>query len=588
MFLKGYPNGKRCNADYATVNSNMVGMLVVAWIKQFISQIFECQTDRDVRICSKITNRVLKQCVDKNGEKKEKQIFKTGLYVEQLKFLLRQYVELSLKLLNSDDLKFEFNVSKLTFLSRSINLLVEMSQRKSGLWINLNNSQTNTGHIYHCLVISCGSDRESIEELLRSSADFVDEFNFLKQYLHNYGNVVLNRCPTMKRWYDRNVRGRILSPVNLLTLIAICFTTAHEFIKMHGRGINKKLPRVDELNSSKKLFIGLAHSWICQFLKCDFQTDFKSKCMSYHFNFDAQVDLSEPHVYFDVGTTGASQCTDCSSMQKESFNVISNFAYGTKDGTITGYEGRKRCLKANISEDIRQTFLTVDDSLVKRYIGPDGRETETLTEQRNIKESQASHAVTRSEVRNGIREDRRDNDGNDVGACGDHSGDGDFDSSCKSSSSRKRKAKSKGKRPFKLQTVARTTLPNFTRQCTYEADSDDTDYTSDPSNISCPMPNTKKGKKVTSKRETCMNEQPISPSSAHHVSSSPPDLDEKLDKLLKEAFKADKPNIATASDTRITDVAPTNTTITPTTNTPTITNSSNSRVGIRGATSKMC
>ena len=217
--------------------------------------------------------------------------------------------------------------------------------------------------------------------------------------------------------------------------------------------------------------------------------------------------------------------------------------------------------------------MTVDDFLVKRYIGPDGRETETLTEQRNIKGSQAFHAVTRLEVRNGIREDRRDNDGNDVGACGDHSGDGDFDPSCKSSSSRKRKAKSKGKQPLKLQTVARTTLPNFTRQCTYEADSDDTDYTSDPSNISCPMPNTKKGKKVISKHETCMNKQPISPSSAHHVSSSPPDLDEMLNDILKGTFEVDKPNIATASDTT-TDVAPTNTTITPITNTPTITNSS--------------
>ena len=60
-----------------------------------------------------------------------------------------------------------------------------------------------------------------------------------------------------------------------------------------------------------------------------------------------------------------------------------------------------------------------------------------------MKESQVSHAVTRLEVTNGIREDRRDNDGNDVGA----SGDGDFDpsSSSKSSSSRKREAKSKGK-----------------------------------------------------------------------------------------------------------------------------------------------
>ena len=71
----------------------------------------------------------------------------------------------------------------------------------------------------------------------------------------------------------------------------------------------------------------------CQMLAANI---LKSKCMSNHFNFDAQVDLSEHHVYFDDGTTGASQCTDCSSMQKESFNVISNFAYGTKDGTIRG------------------------------------------------------------------------------------------------------------------------------------------------------------------------------------------------------------------------------------------------------------
>ena len=46
-----------------------------------------------------------------------------------------------------------------------------------------------------------------------------------------------------------------------------------------------------------------------------------------------------------------------------------------------------------------------------------------------------------------------------------------------------------------------------------------------------------------------------------------------LNEILKGAFEGDKPNIATASDTT-TDVAPTNTTITPTTYTPTITNSS--------------
>ena len=178
---------------------------------------------------------------------------------------MKQYVELSIKLLNPVDPNFELNVSKLTFLSRSIKLLVEMSQRKSGVWINLNNSQTNTGHIYHCLVFSCGTDRESIEELLHSSADFVDEFNFLMRYLGNYEDTVLGQCPTMRRWYDRNVRGRIVSPVNLLTLTGTWFTTAHEFVKMHGRGQNKKLPRVDELNSSKKLFVVLAHTWICQF-----------------------------------------------------------------------------------------------------------------------------------------------------------------------------------------------------------------------------------------------------------------------------------------------------------------------------------
>ena len=58
--------------------------------------------------------------------------------------------------------------------------------------------------------------------------------------------------------------------------------------------------------------------------------------MAHHFNFAAQFDLSEPHVYFEVGTTGASQCTDCKSMPKKSFDVISKIAYGTKDGAITG------------------------------------------------------------------------------------------------------------------------------------------------------------------------------------------------------------------------------------------------------------
>ena len=83
---------------------------------------------------------------------------------------------------------------------------------------------------------------------------------------------------------------------------------------------------------------------------------------------------------------------------------------------------------------------------------------------------------------------------------------------------------------------------------------------------------TKKGRKVISKRETCAKKQQISPASDFHVTSSPPDLDEMLNEILKGAFEVDKPNIATASDTTA-DVAPTNTTITPTTNTPTITNS---------------
>ena len=135
------------------------------------------------------------------------------------------------------------------------------------------------------------------------------------------------------------------------------FSYSSTFVKIHCHGQKiKKIHRVDELNSSKKLFVVLAHSWICQFLKSDFQADFMSICMAHHFNFDARVDLSEPHVYFGVGTTGTSPCTDCKCMPQESFEVISKFAYGTKDGAITGYGGRKRCLKADISEDIRQTF----------------------------------------------------------------------------------------------------------------------------------------------------------------------------------------------------------------------------------------